>query len=139
MTCAPTIAAVSEELIAYAADALVVLGLVVTTLGVLGLFRMPDVYTQLHAAGKAVFLGVIAFLVASLATRDPAIAARVVLIAVFLLLTTPVAAHAIARAARQRGEPMHTPGAIDESGAQLEERGEHPEEGPPDPTEAAAG
>jgi multicomponent Na+:H+ antiporter subunit G len=93
----------------------VLLGLVVCSLGVAGLFRMPDVYTQLHAASKAVVLGIVAFLLASLAAADGAIAARAVLIAVFLLLTTPVGAHAIARAAHARGEPMKTPGARDES------------------------
>jgi multicomponent Na+:H+ antiporter subunit G len=76
---------------------------------------MPDVYTQLHAASKAVVLGIVAFLVASLAAGDGAIAARATLIAVFLLLTTPVGAHAIARAAHAQEEPMRTPGARDES------------------------
>ena len=87
----------------------------VCTLGVVGLFRMPDVYTQLHAASKAVVLGIVAFLVASFAAGDGAVAARAALIGAFLLLTTPVAAHAIARAAHARGEPMRAPGARDES------------------------
>jgi hypothetical protein len=47
---------------------------------------------------------------------EPSIIFRVLLVAAFLLLTTPVAAHAIARAAYRSGEPMETPGAIDESG-----------------------
>ena len=55
------------DAIAVAADALVLLGLVVTTLGVVGMYRMPDVYTELHAASKAVVLGIVAFLGASLA------------------------------------------------------------------------
>lgn len=112
------------DVTALAADVLVALGLLVTTLGVVGLFRMPDVYTQLHAAGKAVFLGIIVFLVASLATRDAAIVSRAVLIATFLILTTPVGAHVIARAAYLRGEGMATPGALDESGKELPARPE---------------
>ena len=44
----------------WLSNALVVRGLVVVTSGGYGLFRMPDIYTQLHAACKAVFLGVIA-------------------------------------------------------------------------------
>ncbi|MBD0282686.1 MAG: monovalent cation/H(+) antiporter subunit G [Thermoleophilaceae bacterium] len=98
-----------------AADALVVVGLVVCTLGVLGIYRMPDVYTQLHAASKGVVFGVAAFVLASLAAADGAIAARAVLIAAFLFLTTPVAAHAVARAAHTRRERMRTPAARDES------------------------
>lgn len=89
---------------AWVADALVVLGLVVMTLGVLGLFRMPGVLLQLHAASKAVFLGVIAFCVASTATGAGQVIARAALIAAFLLLTTPVAAHAIARASHQTSD-----------------------------------
>ena len=116
------------------ADALVLLGLAVTTLGVAGMFRMPDVYTELHAASKAVVLGVVAFLVASLAAADSAVTSRVILIAGFLILTTPVGAHVIARAAWSRHEPMRTPGALDESGRRLPpgvtEHQEEPEQRP---------
>ncbi len=104
---------------ALAADLLVLLGVAVMTIGVYGVFRMPDVYTQLHAASKAVFLGVMSLLLASVATRDAAIIARATLIAVFLVLPTPVAAHAIARAAYRSDEPLETPGARDETGRQL--------------------
>ena len=117
--------------VAIAADALVVLGLAVITLGVVGLFRMPDVYLQLHAAGKAVFLGVIAFLGASLAAGDAAVTARAVLIGAFLILTTPVAAHVTALAAYRRGEPMRTPGGIDESGRLTIGDEDPPDELPP--------
>lgn len=103
----------------WLADALVVLALVVMTIGVYGIRRMPDVYTQLHATSKAVFLGVIAILVASAVSRDPDIILRLVLIGTFLLLTTPVSAHVVARAAYRRREPMMTPGAVDESGKGL--------------------
>lgn len=103
----------------WLADALVVLALAVMTVGVYGVRRMPDVYTQLHATSKAVFLGVIAILVASAVSGDPEIILRLVLIGIFLLLTTPVSAHVVARAAYRRREPMTTPGAIDESGRGL--------------------
>jgi multicomponent Na+:H+ antiporter subunit G len=104
---------------ALAADLLVLLGVAVMTIGVYGVFRMPDVYTQLHAASKAVFLGVISLLVASVVTGDAAIIARAFLIGVFLVATTPVAAHVIARGAFVRRERMRTPGAVDESGRDL--------------------
>jgi multicomponent Na+:H+ antiporter subunit G len=113
-----------EEVVAVLADLLVVIGLLVTTLGVVGLVRMPDVYTELHSASKAVFLGIIAFLIASLASLDLAIASKAILTATFILLTTPVAAHVIALAAFRRQEPMLTPGAIDESGSELAMHGD---------------
>ena len=101
---------------AWFADVLVVAGLAVMTLGVYGILRFPDVYTRLHASGKASFLGVSVLLVAGTVGGGPSAAARVVLIVVLLALTTPVAAHAIAQAAYHRREPMRAPGAIDESG-----------------------
>jgi len=113
---------------ALAADALVLLGVFVMTIGVYGVFRMPDTYTQLHAASKAVFLGVIALLIASAATGDPAVVARALLIGAFLVLTTPVAAHVIGHAAYHQDERMETPGARDESGHRLTEQPP-----PPDP------
>lgn len=105
-------------------DALVILGLVIMTVGVYGVIRFPDVYTRLHPASKSVFLGVIAFLGASCFSGDPAIILRAVLIAVFLLLTTPVSAHVVAQAAFRKGQPMNTPGAIDESEGRFREDGD---------------
>jgi multicomponent Na+:H+ antiporter subunit G len=97
------------------ADVLVVVGLATMTLGVYGIVRFPDVYTQLHASGKAAFLGVSLLLVAAAIGGGAAIVSRVILAVVLLALTTPVAAHAIAQAAHHRREPMRTPGAVDES------------------------
>ena len=105
----------------WIADAFVILGVVVMTIGVYGVIRMPDIYTRLHAASKSVFLGAISFALASLATGDPAIVWRVILIGAVLLLTTPVASHAIGRGAYLERERMRTPGAIDESGRRLVE------------------
>ena len=105
-------------MLSWLADALIVLGLLVMTVGVYGVVRLPDAYTQLHASSKAAFLGVLALLAAAASTGDGAIIARAVLITVLLALTTPVAAHAIAQAADQAGDEMRTPGAVDERGAE---------------------
>lgn len=99
----------------YLADGLVVLGVFIMTLGVVGIIRMPDVYSKLHAASKAVFLGTISFTVASIVTNDWEIIARVILIAGILMITTPVASQVIARAAAIEHELMRSPGAVDES------------------------
>jgi multicomponent Na+:H+ antiporter subunit G len=112
---------------AWLADLVIVFGLLIMTVGVYGVVRFPDVYTQLHAASKAAFLGVLALLVAASLTGDGGIIARSALIAVLLVLTTPVGAHAVAQAAFLRGERMRTPGAIDESGS-LPERSADPDE-----------
>ncbi|MBA3794031.1 MAG: monovalent cation/H(+) antiporter subunit G [Rubrobacter sp.] len=100
----------------FLADALVVLGVIVITLGVYGIIRLPDTYARLHAASKVVSLGVVSLLLASTVTGDPAVIFRVALIAAFLVVTTPVSAHVVARAAYLRGERMESRGAVDESG-----------------------
>ena len=104
-----------ENWLPWLIDSLVLLGLFIMTLAVVGLFRMPDIYTQLHAASKAVVLGVIPMLLSIALLGDPTITVRALLIGFFVLLTAPVSAHAIGRAAFQRREPMKGPDALDES------------------------
>ena len=105
----------------YLADGLVILALWVMTVGVYGVIRMPDTYTRLHAASKAVFLGVVSLCASSVVTGDPDIIYRAILIAAFLIVTTPISTFVIARAALLRGEGMETLGALDESGKNLPE------------------
>lgn len=97
-----------------AGEVLVVLGLVVLTIGVLGMLRMPDVYGQAHAASKGGVVGLVLLLAATLTLGDWAMAARAVLIGAVLLVTMPVASHVVLRAAAARGEPMADPDTVDE-------------------------
>ncbi|MGI9252637.1 MAG: cation:proton antiporter [Thermomicrobiales bacterium] len=85
-------------------DVLVAGALVVLTMGVVGVVRMPNLALKLHAAGMMVVLGAVVIALASMATGVSAIASRGLLVAILLLLTTPVSAHAMAKAAWQRGE-----------------------------------
>ncbi len=73
-------------------DALVVLGVTIMTIAVYGAVSMPDVYTKLHGTSKSVLLGVLPLLLATVVTGNQGIILRAVLIAVFLILTTPVSA-----------------------------------------------
>lgn len=104
---------------AYIFDFFVILGALVMTLGVLGLLRMPDVYTKLHGASKSVFLGVMVLAVSGIVIGGQAMTSRLFLICLALVFTTPVASHVVARAAFLRHEQMETAGAVDESGSQL--------------------
>lgn len=104
-----------ESWLPWLLDGLVLVSLFILTVVIAGLFRMPDVYLQLHAAGKAVVLGVIPMLLSIALLGEAAIAVRALLIGVFFLLTAPVSSHAIARAAFLRDEPMKGPDALDES------------------------
>jgi len=96
--------------------------MVVATLGIalmiiagIGLLRMPDLLTRMHASSKAGTLGAILALAAvAIHFGDGAIAVRVVVVCVFLLITAPIASHVIARAAYRTGVPLAPETVIDE-------------------------
>lgn len=83
---------------------LIALGLAFNLFGCLGLVRLPDVYNRLQAATKCVTLGTCGVLFGVLLmTGVSATGLKCLLTIVFLLLTAPVAAHAISRAGRRGG------------------------------------
>jgi len=81
---------------------LLFVGLALLTISLIGLLRMTDTYSQLHAQGLATGPGVIAILASSVATEDAGIITFAVLGIAFTVLTSPTSGHAIARAAHQR-------------------------------------
>jgi multicomponent Na+:H+ antiporter subunit G len=83
---------------------LIVLGILMMCIAIYGMIWLPNLYTRLHAASKAAVLGVIPILVAISLDSEPAVAFRSLLIAAFLLLTTPVGAHAMAQAVNRKRE-----------------------------------
>lgn len=104
----------------YVADALVLFGILIMRVGAYGVARLPDTYPKLHAAGKMVFLGTMPVLLATaLIGGNKDVVLRVILIAFFLVVTTRVSVHMVARAAYLRGEKMRPPEALDESGRDL--------------------
>ncbi len=83
------------------------LGLAFNLFGCLGLVRLPDVYNRLQAATKCVTLGTCSILFGVLlASGFSDTGIKSLLTIVFILLTAPVAAHAIARGCRRRGVPL---------------------------------
>lgn len=87
----------------------------VMTLGVVGILRMPDIYTKLHGASKSTFMGVMLLCISASIIATPTMNKRLILIALITVLTTPIASHAIGRSAFLLHERMETPGAVDES------------------------
>lgn len=83
---------------------LVGVGLTFDVLGCLGLVRLPDVYNRLQAATKCVTLGTSSILMGTfLIVGFNGAGVKALLCMIFLLLTSPVAAHAIARGAHRSG------------------------------------
>ncbi|MCF6343250.1 MAG: monovalent cation/H(+) antiporter subunit G [Devosiaceae bacterium] len=84
----------------YFAGFLMLLGSAFCLLAAVGILRLPDIYTRMHAASKAGTMGTGLLLTAiAFVAFDGAIILRAIAAFVFLLLTAPVAAHLLARAA----------------------------------------
>ena len=93
-----------EIIIYYASWALLSCGAFLCAVGGLGALRLPDFYSRQHAAGITDTLGAAFVLIGLMLQSGFTLnAAKLVMILVFLLLTSPVATHAIAQAAKQSG------------------------------------
>jgi multicomponent Na+:H+ antiporter subunit G len=86
----------------------IVAGLFFMLVGTLGVLRMPDVYTRLHAAGMTDTMGA-GFLLLGMAFQTVVymmhgetsywlVLVRLLFVYLFLLFTSPIATHALARA-----------------------------------------
>jgi len=86
------------------AGILLLLGSLFSIAAGIGLVRLPDVFIRMHAATKVGTLGSGLVLAgAAVHFAEPAVVVRCVLIVVFLVLTAPIAAHMIGRAALRIG------------------------------------
>ena len=86
---------------------LFVLGAFLMFLAGLGLLRLPDIFLRMSAATKASTLGAgFILLGAALYFEDLGTTSRAIATIFFLLLTGPVAAHRIGRAAYFDGAPL---------------------------------
>lgn len=94
---------------------LALVGIGFSVLGAVGVFRLPDVYMRMQAATKSGTFGV-AFLTIAAALRFESLAdtTQAILIVAFLILTMPVAAHIVGRAAYAARVPMWRNSVIDE-------------------------
>lgn len=82
-----------------------------------GLVRFPDVYTRMHAAGKAGTVGVALLILAPVvffAPTEPFVSVRGVLAIVFQCFTTPGATYLLAHASYVTSYPTHDGTELDE-------------------------
>lgn len=92
-------------------------GVFFIVVGSIGLIRMPDVYTRLHAAGMTDTMGAGLLLIGlSFQAGLTLITVRLMMIWAFLLFTSPIGTHALARAALHgKVEPFRVDLGGDES------------------------
>ncbi|RUM26337.1 monovalent cation/H(+) antiporter subunit G [Rhizobium vallis] len=93
-----------DYIVAAVTALLLVVGALFALSAAIGLVRLPDLYTRMHSASKAgtVGSGLLLF-AAGLYSEDPMILARALAGFIFFLLTAPVSAHLLARAAHHSG------------------------------------
>ena len=94
---------------------LLLVGALFAVVAAVGLMRLPDLYTRMHAASKAGTLGSGVLLIA-LAIHDGTggTASRALAGVVFFLLTAPISAHLLARAAYGVGYRLWEGSVLDE-------------------------
>ncbi|MDA0304787.1 MAG: monovalent cation/H(+) antiporter subunit G [Proteobacteria bacterium] len=103
------------EIISFA---LMGLGAIMLVIGGVGIIRLNDVFSRMHAVGIIDTLGAGAVLAGLMIQAGLGIVTiKLMLIVVFILFTSPTATHALARAALNGGvRPQLDEGAAGESG-----------------------
>jgi multicomponent Na+:H+ antiporter subunit G len=93
----------------------IVAGVAFMIISVVGIIRLPDFYIRMSAITKAGTLG-IGLILAGIGFyfNNPLLAGKVLIIILFMLLTSPVSAHIIARAAFKDRVPLWKKTFIDE-------------------------
>ncbi len=90
------------------------IGIAFDFLGVLGLARLPDVYNRLQAGTKCVTFGTAGLLFGVFILQGfTSFGFKALLGIAFVFLTSPVAAHAISRAAHRSGVPLAEGSVVD--------------------------
>jgi multicomponent Na+:H+ antiporter subunit G len=92
------------SVLGYFGAALVLAGAAFAFSGGVGLLRLPDFYTRTHAAGVTDTAGAGLLLLGLLLQADSAATGvRLIMILVFLLITSPTATHILAQTALKDG------------------------------------
>ena len=87
------------------AGVLLLAGAVLSLIAAIGLLRFPDLLTRMHSATKPQVLGLLLVVLGlALRLRDPSAIAILVLVAVFQMVTAPVASHMAGRASYRAGQ-----------------------------------
>lgn len=92
-----------------------VLGALLALIAAIGILRFPDVLTRMHSATKPQVLGLLLVLLGlGLRLRDPSAVGLLILVALFQLVTSPVASHMVGRASFRAGQVRRDLLVVDE-------------------------
>lgn len=89
-----------NDVLLHIGNVMILLGAFFVFSGALGIVRFPDFFTRLHAAGVCDSLGLPLVLLGLACHADSGlVAAKLVLLTIFILFVSPTACHALAKAA----------------------------------------
>ena len=83
------------------------LGVISFLISAIGLVRMPDIYTRMHVGTKSSTMGTI-LVIAGAICIEPSWAWKLILLAIFILLTNPLSSSVIARAVHKDGATLES-------------------------------
>ena len=89
----------------YVGYMFIFLGVMAFLVSSIGLVRMPDIYTRMHAGTKTTTVGIVLVVVGAIC-MEPTWAWKLILLAVFILLTNPLSSSVIARASHTDGSTL---------------------------------
>lgn len=125
---------------AVIASALLIIGSIFCLVAAVGMLRLPDTLIRMHAATKAGTLGAGCILAAeAVVANELGTTLKAIAVIVFLVLTAPVAAHLIGRAAYHRGIQLFDRTWIDELSDAMPPRESNGARRPPAPSDADHG
>jgi multicomponent Na+:H+ antiporter subunit G len=104
-----------ETIVTLLVAAMVIIGSAFALIAALGLLRLPDVFTRMHAASKAGTLGSGVLLIAlGIQAGDTGTLTRALAGVAFFMLTAPISAHLLAKASYAMGYRMSALSVVDE-------------------------
>lgn len=98
----------AADILFWISSALIVAGAVFVLIGAIGIVRMPDVYTRLHAASVLETLGAGLLLIGMMLTAGLSLVTlKLFFVLALIVFTAPVATHALAQAAlHEKQDPI---------------------------------
>ncbi|MCM3515049.1 monovalent cation/H(+) antiporter subunit G [Nocardioides sp. P86] len=128
MTSVPEVAAQVSDVVG---SVLLLAGCALSLIAAIGMVRLPDLLTRMHAATKPQVLGLV-LVIAGLALRlrEPEALGMLVLVVLFQMATAPVAAHMVGRAAFRGDQVDRGRLVVDELSEGVRDLGDEPRGAP---------
>lgn len=109
--------------------AVILIGVIFVFISAIGLIRLPDFYIRVSAITKAATMGVASIMIGvAIYYNEVGVAVKAATIVAFLLVTSPIAAHIIGRAAYEDGVPLWKKTTVNEFQDYLEKQAAEEEE-----------